>query len=110
MVSLLLSYILLALHRLTDPLHALVFVANHDTERTDGTTLNWASPNNAYTLASVFLLSQPYGQPTVHSGYNFTSFDKGAPLDSDDKALPVTCFSDQWRCEQRWDAISAMVK
>ncbi|ORY89754.1 glycoside hydrolase superfamily [Leucosporidium creatinivorum] len=93
-----------------DSSSAVVFVANHDTERTDGTTLNWASSNNAYALASVFLLAQPYGQPTIHSGYNFTSFGTGAPLDSDDNALPVTCFSDNWRCEQRWDAISGMVK
>lgn len=66
-------------------------------------------PNNAYTLATIFLLAQSYGSPTILSGYTWTYYDEGAPLDSNNNALNTTCYSDGWRCEQRWTAITNMV-
>ncbi|KAL8276232.1 hypothetical protein RQP46_011349 [Phenoliferia psychrophenolica] len=89
--------------------NANVFVADHDTERTSG-YLNSDSGNNAYTLSTIFLLAQAYGSPTILSGYDFTSSDQGAPLDSNNNVEDTTCFSSGWRCEQRWTAISNMVQ
>jgi hypothetical protein len=37
------------------------------------------SPNNGYTLATVFALAYPYGTPTVLSSYQFNSPDDGPP-------------------------------
>ncbi|EJU02896.1 glycoside hydrolase family 13 protein [Dacryopinax primogenitus] len=57
---------------------ANVFVANHDTER-NGNSLNYRSPSNMYWLANVFMLTWPFGTPTVLSSYDFTDHDAGAP-------------------------------
>jgi hypothetical protein len=58
---------------------ANVFVANHDTERTSGDSLNSNSPKNQYTNAMIFSLAHPYGTPTILSGYTISSYDGGAP-------------------------------
>ncbi|KAK4702080.1 protein YIPF6, partial [Phenoliferia sp. Uapishka_3] len=92
-----------------DSAHAVVFVNDHDTER-DGSNINTATANNAYLLASIFLLAQPYGSPEILSAYNFTSFDQGAPLDANNNALDVVCNQNGWRCEQRWSVIQNMVR
>ena len=87
---------------------AVGFVADHDTERTGGAYLNSDSSNNGYTLATIFLLAQSYGTPCILSGYDYTSYGQGAPLDSNDMVRDTTCYSDGWRCEHRWDAVSRM--
>ncbi|KAK4702154.1 alpha-amylase, partial [Phenoliferia sp. Uapishka_3] len=89
--------------------NAVVFVADHDTER-DGTNTNAAAANNGYELASIFLLAQAYGSPEILSGYNHSTYDQGAPLDSDNNALDTVCYQDGWRCEQRWNSIRNMVR
>ncbi|KAJ3308829.1 hypothetical protein HDU93_005646, partial [Gonapodya sp. JEL0774] len=91
--------------------HAVVFVANHDTERDSaGKTIKVDSPNNAYLLAHVFLLAQPYGsRVTVLSSYNFTTTDQGPPLDSASKTLDSDGCGSPWRCEHRWTVIAEMV-
>lgn len=53
--------------------------------------------------------AQTYGAPEILSSYEFSSFDQGAPLDSNNNALDTACFSNGWRCEQRWQAIVNMV-
>jgi hypothetical protein len=59
---------------------ATVFVTTHDSERGNtGGSLNYKSPNNAYTLANVFMLAYPYGTPTILSSYRFDNGDAGAP-------------------------------
>ncbi|KAJ7168164.1 glycoside hydrolase superfamily [Mycena crocata] len=83
-------------------------MANQDTER-GGTSLNYKAANNAYLLSAVFMLGFNYGRPTVYSGYNFSSYDAGAPQDSAGYTNPVTCSSNGWRCEHRWPAIANMV-
>jgi alpha-amylase len=91
---------------------ANVFIANHDTEReSTPTTLNSRSANNAYVLASIFMLGWNYGVPTVLSGYDFDGdFDKGAPQASATGLTnQVECFKNGFRCEHRWQAISNMV-
>jgi len=86
---------------------ANAFVANHDTERS-GSSLNYQSPNNAYTLAHVFALSFPYGTPTVFSGYQFSNSDQGAP-----NGGYGTCYGaggvNGWICQHRWTAIAGMM-
>lgn len=80
-----------------------VFVDNHDTER-NGSTLSYRD-GSAYTLASVFMLAWPYGNPDVHSGYEFTDFDAGPPGGGRVDA----CYQDGWKCQHAWPEISAMV-
>ncbi|KAJ6546870.1 glycoside hydrolase superfamily [Mycena capillaripes] len=82
-------------------------MANQDTER-GGTSLNYQSPNNAYLLSAIFMLGFNYGTPTVYSGYNFSSFDAGAPQNSAGLTNAVTCSSNGWRCEHRWPGIANM--
>ncbi|KAL8283395.1 hypothetical protein RQP46_005805 [Phenoliferia psychrophenolica] len=84
---------------------ANVFAANHDTERS-GWNLNYTNPGNAYTLAQV---AQPYGTPSLLSGFNFTTTNDGAPIDSDQNVLDTTCWESGWRCEQRWPDLVNMV-
>ncbi|MFF8603572.1 carbohydrate-binding module family 20 domain-containing protein [Streptomyces sp. NPDC015232] len=80
-----------------------VFVDNHDTER-GGDTLNYKN-GAQYTLASVFMLAWPYGSPDVHSGYEWTDKDAGAPNNHQVNA----CYSDGWKCQHAWREISSMV-
>ncbi|MFH8976334.1 carbohydrate-binding module family 20 domain-containing protein [Streptomyces sp. NPDC017890] len=80
-----------------------VFVANHDTER-NGETLSYKDGAN-YTLANVFMLAWPYGNPDVHSGYEFTDRDAGPPSGGQVNA----CYSDGWKCQHAWREISSMV-
>ncbi|KAJ6469321.1 glycoside hydrolase superfamily [Mycena sanguinolenta] len=85
-------------------------MSNQDTERsTPSDSLNYLSPNNAYVLGAIFMLGFNYGTPTVYSGYNFSTYDIGAPQDSKGNTNPVTCFENGWRCEQEWIAIANMV-
>ncbi|MEW2551571.1 carbohydrate-binding module family 20 domain-containing protein [Streptomyces zhihengii] len=80
-----------------------VFVANHDTER-GGDTMTYKN-GSAYTLAHVFMLAWPYGNPDVHSGYEFSDHDAGPPNGGQVNA----CYSDGWKCQHAWREISSMV-
>ncbi|QRW17454.1 alpha-amylase [Rhizoctonia solani] len=87
---------------------ANVFISNHDTERTDGASLNYKS-GSIYTLAHVFMLAYPYGTPTILSSYTFSDNDAGGPSNG------VGSCSDSggangWQCQHRWAAITGMVK
>ncbi|HEY0215791.1 MAG TPA: carbohydrate-binding module family 20 domain-containing protein [Cellulomonas sp.] len=84
-----------------------VFVDNHDTER-NGETMNyqWGAK---YVLANAFMLSYPYGSPSVYSGYRFTSTDAGAPGATATTVPDASCTSGQWTCTQRWTEIAGMV-
>ncbi|KAF7322481.1 CBM20 domain-containing protein [Mycena chlorophos] len=57
--------------------NANAIMANQDSERTPGESLNYTAANNAYTLGAIFLLAFNYGTPTVYSGFNFTNYDQG---------------------------------
>ncbi|KZV64539.1 carbohydrate-binding module family 20 protein [Peniophora sp. CONT] len=88
---------------------ANVFVANHDSERTSGESLNANSPSNTYTLAMVFSLAHPYGTPTILSSYQgFTNTDAGSP-----NGGVGTCSGNTgtngWYCQHRWLPVSGMV-
>ena len=84
-----------------------VFVDNHDTERNGETmTYKWGAK---YILANTFMLSWPYGSPSVYSGYTFDDFDTGAPGATATSVPDVDCSSDSWTCTQRWTEIKGMV-
>ncbi|WP_277208798.1 carbohydrate-binding module family 20 domain-containing protein [Isoptericola croceus] len=83
-----------------------VFVDNHDTER-NGETMNyrWGAK---YTLANTFMLSWPYGSPTVYSGYEWDDKEAGAPGATDTTVPDADCTAG-WTCTQRWTEIAGMV-
>lgn len=87
------------------------FVTNQDTERYSS-SLSRFSPNNAFVLATLFILGFNYGTPEVFSGYSFSLSNsaQGAPQDATTGLTnPVTCFSNGWTCEHRFPAIANMV-
>ncbi|KAJ7184463.1 alpha-amylase [Mycena filopes] len=83
-------------------------MANHDTER-GGTSLNSRAANNAYLLSGIFMLGFNYGTPTVYSGYDYSSYDQGAPQNSAGYTNAVTCNANGWRCEHRWQQLANMI-
>ncbi|QRV93383.1 alpha-amylase [Ceratobasidium sp. AG-Ba] len=90
---------------------ANVFVVNHDQER-GGEHLRWQDQNGSngvYTLAHVFMLSYPYGTPTILSSFYFGNNDAGAP-----NGAWGTCQGNAgtngWICQHRWTAIAGMIK
>ncbi|CAE6515532.1 unnamed protein product [Rhizoctonia solani] len=86
---------------------ANVFVTNHDQER--GTNALTYKSGNTYTLAHVFMLSYPYGTPTILSSYVFDDSNAGAP-----NGAWGSCSGSQgangWLCQHRWTAIAGMIK
>ncbi|KAL2736494.1 alpha-amylase 1-like [Vespula maculifrons] len=92
---------------------ALVFIDNHDTQRSDGTLIYKFS--KLYKMAVAFMLAHPYGTPRVMSSYHFNKFDDSPPADSDGNILsPIinednTC-GNGWVCEHRWRQIYNMVR
>ena len=105
---------------------SVVFVDNHDNQR--GSNLYYADANNAYELATVFMLAHPQGAPSVMSSFGF---DRASPAGRDagppsaaggvttstfDGAGNSRCTrqlgsaqAGSWICEHRRDAIAAMV-
>jgi alpha-amylase len=93
---------------------AVVFLQNHDTQRSDGVDYRDGA---AYRLANVWMLGQEYGYPVVMSGYAFdrttqAGRDAGPPA----PAALVACGTPfesaaigQWTCEHRDPWIIAMV-
>lgn len=69
--------------QLLQPSQAVVFVDNHDRQRTGQSNTLTYKDGRLYTLASVFMLGFPYGYPKVMSSYYFDDVDAGPP------AVPV---------------------
>ncbi|HEY8373817.1 MAG TPA: alpha-amylase family protein [Pseudonocardiaceae bacterium] len=86
---------------------AVVFIDNHDTQRT-WPVLTFRD-NGRYALANAFMLAWPYGTPKLMSSYEYTSDEQGPPADSAGRTADTTCFSNRWRCEHRWQVIANMV-
>jgi hypothetical protein len=55
---------------------AVVFIQNHDTQRDAASLVGDFDDGDAYRLAYVWMLAQPYGHPKVMSGYAFNSRDR----------------------------------
>jgi len=96
---------------------AIVFLQNHDTQRTCGIGYQHG---DAFRLANIWMLAQPYGYPTILSGYAFlcgTEDSLGPASDANGWTLPVSCVNDwataksqQWLCEHRDPTIANMVR
>jgi alpha-amylase len=97
---------------------AVVFLENHDTQR--GSGIGYRQPA-AFRLANVWMLAQPYGYPSILSGYAFdrntqAGDDMGPPSDASGATNPVSCAASlesapvgQWVCEHRDPYIARMV-
>jgi alpha-amylase len=97
---------------------AVVFVENHDTQRSDGI---WYRDAALLRLAYVWLLGHPYGYPSIMSSYAFDrssqpARDQGPPSDASGATNRVTCASSmetatigQWVCEHRDPVVVRMV-
>lgn len=99
------------------PDKAVVFVENHDTQRSDGISYH---DGQAYRLANVFMLAQSYGYPSVMSSFAFdrtsTGITAGPPSDANGNTNDVTCAANlesaaigEWVCEHRDPYIARMV-
>ncbi|XP_061715723.1 alpha-amylase-like isoform X3 [Cydia pomonella] len=91
---------------------ALVFIDNHDTQRSNDVLTYKES--RAYKAAIAFMLAHPYGEPRVMSSYFFDSSDQGPPDDTNENILSPSINSDNtcgngWVCEHRWRQIYQMV-
>ncbi|KIY53725.1 glycoside hydrolase family 13 protein [Fistulina hepatica ATCC 64428] len=86
---------------------ANIFVADHDTERNNG-SLSAISDWNTYVNAHVFMLAYPYGHPTVLSSYQFNNTDEGAPNNGTGTCNGTTGLNG-WYCQHRWTEITGMV-
>ncbi len=85
-----------------------VFVDNHDTER-NGETMSYKWSSRGTHIADAFMLSWPYGAPSVYSGYTWSDKDAGAPGASATSVPDASCASSAWVCTQRWTEIAGMV-
>jgi len=95
----------------------VVFLQNHDTQRGGGIDYR---DGQAYRLANVWMLAQPYGYPIVMSSYAFdpdtqAGRDAGPPPGGDG-TQPLSCAVSMeaasvgdWVCEHRDPVIVAMV-
>ena len=94
-------------------------VANHDTER-DGSTLNYKA-GKRFELASMFMLSIPYGKPMIFSGYAFSDRDAAPFSDNYGRTKDAVCPTKSastakapqdglFVCEHRWAGITGMIQ
>ncbi|XP_052741478.1 alpha-amylase [Bicyclus anynana] len=91
---------------------ALVFIDNHDTQRSDD-VLTYKEAR-AYKAAIAFMLAHPYGNPRVMSSYFFTDSNQGPPADDNENIVSPSINDDDtcgngWVCEHRWRQIYQMV-
>lgn len=92
---------------------ALIFVDNHDNQRSGGDEiLTYKKPKN-YKMAQIFSLAFPFGHKRIMSSFAFTSSDQGPPADKNGDLLsPIVngnC-GNGFVCEHRWREIFSMVK
>jgi len=91
---------------LSDGLHALVFVDNHDNQRSGG-VLTYKD-GYLYKLAVGFLIAQDYGFKRVMSSYYFDNSDQGPP-GSQPNGGTGDC-GNGWVCEHRWKTVGNLVQ
>lgn len=85
---------------------AVVFVDNHDTQRS-APTLTYKD-GAVHDLANAFEMAYPYGTPKVMTSYSFDDSDAGPPADQNGVTSPAECDSGAWVCEHRHQAIAGM--
>jgi alpha-amylase len=91
---------------------AVVFLENHDTQRSGGISYRDGA---LYRLANIWMLAQPYGYPSVMSSYAFDRTTQ-AGRDAGPPAIGPGCASSlesvvagEWVCEHRDPAIANMI-
>lgn len=84
---------------------AVVFVANHDTER-NGSTLSYKD-GAKYRLATIFSLAWNFGTPQVYSGFDWGGTDDSPPANSSGYVTNTNCASGWQGCLDR--AMGGMV-
>ncbi|WP_035275733.1 carbohydrate-binding module family 20 domain-containing protein [Actinoalloteichus caeruleus] len=94
---------------------AVVFVDNHDTQRSDPGLVFQNNPG-PYRVASAFMLAHPFGTPKLMSSYRFTNNEQGPPSAGQQPGnpagaitAPTECGANGWLCEHREPAIAGMV-
>jgi alpha-amylase len=95
---------------------AVVFLQNHDTQHQCGIGYR---DGDVFRLASVWMLAQPYGYPSILSSYVFqcpSQNSMGPPSDVSGNTNDLSCAASfetaaagQWVCEHRDPSIAAMV-
>lgn len=93
---------------LTENFHALVFVDNHDNQRTGG-ALTYKD-DSVYKMAVGFVLAHSYGFKRVMSSYAFTDIDQGPPVNQPESVNSSLSCGNGWVCEHRWSSIMNMVQ
>jgi alpha-amylase len=93
---------------------AVIFVDNHDSQRSgDGAILTYKRRKN-YIMAQAFSLAHPYGIKRIMSSFAFNDTHQGPPADEHENILSPdidehgNC-TNGWVCEHRWRAIASMV-
>lgn len=56
---------------------AVVFVDNHDNQRSSDKNILTHKSRQRYITAVAFMLAHPYGHPQVMSSFEFSTFDQG---------------------------------
>ncbi|GIL16826.1 MAG: alpha-amylase [Oligoflexia bacterium] len=109
------SRLLRAMSHYPDSKDTVIFVENHDLQRISSENLpSLEKTPQAYLLAHVFMLTWPYGYPQIFSGYRFTEYNEGPPVDPQGFSTKVqapdgTCFA-PWSCEHRIGGIATLVQ
>lgn len=86
---------------------AATFVDNHDTER-NGETLSYKD-DESYDLAQLFTLAWPYGSPSIHSGYEFSSFNQAPATDGQGYVIDPQPGQNGWTFKHAQNNIKNMV-
>lgn len=101
---------------LTPSNQAVVFIDNHDKQRGHGGGGNYLTYKDGqlHTLAMVFMLAHPYGNPRIMSSYAFDDSEQGPPADADGRTQTVYKPDDlgcgnAWVCEHRQPEVTAMI-
>ncbi|KAJ8969372.1 hypothetical protein NQ317_002005 [Molorchus minor] len=93
---------------------AVVFIDNHDNQRSGSSDILTYKNSKLYKMAIAFMLAHPYGDTTrIMSSFYFDNNDQGPPSENGDILGPGfnpdnTC-TNGWVCEHRWREIYNMV-
>ncbi len=95
---------------------AIAFLQNHDTQHSCGISYR---DGDAFRLANVWMLAEPYGYPSILSSFAFncpSGNSMGPPSDGNGNTIDLVCASSletavvgQWVCEHRDPSILNMI-
>lgn len=94
---------------------ALIFVDNHDNQRSGSDTILTYKQKREYRMATAFMLAHPFGVPRVMSSFAFDNKDQGPPADANGNIVPATYDAQSgqcnggWVCEHRWPEMVGMI-